>query len=343
MIERKEYKKLFVEVSPAFYKNMLFNAINKKEKIMVAYQEDPSRPFRDSDFLKGDKEFEYINMTGSPWKMCRDLVSLVKNTHYDELIVGGYDRIYSWVAVMVSPKKKNAVIVESTLRETQKKGWRVLLKKIFFRRVNKAYVCGKSHEDLVRFFGFKGKVVDILSVGFIRRVPQPVYEERDKVANFVYVGRLIPVKNLEWLIERFVNHTELTLTVIGTGELEEKLKAMAPENVHFTGAIPNTALPQYYQKADVFVLPSYSETYGLAVEEALNNGTPVLLSHMIGCQDNLVVKNDVGLVFKLNDVADFERQLSRICNANFYNHLRKNVSKMDFEKFEENIVRAFIG
>ena len=69
MIERKEYKKLFVEVSPAFYKNMLFNAINKKEKIMVAYQEDPSRPFRDSDFLKGDKEFEYINMTGSPWKM----------------------------------------------------------------------------------------------------------------------------------------------------------------------------------------------------------------------------------------------------------------------------------
>ena len=246
MIERKEYKKLFVEVSPAFYKNMLFNAINKKEKIMVAYQEDPSRPFRDSDFLKGDKEFEYINMTGSPWKMCRDLVSLVKNTHYDELIVGGYDRIYSWVAVMVSPKKKNAVIVESTLRETQKKGWRVLLKKIFFRRVNKAYVCGKSHEDLVRFFGFKGKVVDILSVGFIRRVPQPVYEERDKVANFVYVGRLIPVKNLEWLIERFVNHTELTLTVIGTGELEEKLKAMAPENVHFTGAIPNTALPQYY-------------------------------------------------------------------------------------------------
>lgn len=334
--------KLFVEVSPAFYKTLLFNELNRKEKILVAYQEDPNRSFRDSDFLKGEKEFDYVNMTGKPYKMLKELFGLIKKTKYDEVIVGGYDRIYSWLTVLISPKKKNGVIIESTLRETKKRGFTVLLKRFFFKRVSKAYVCGKSHADLVRAFGFKGKIIDIKSVGFIRRVPQPVYVERKEVKKFIYVGRLTHVKNLEWLINRFKSHPNLTLTIVGSGELDNALKAIAPVNVKFTGPIPNSKLPEYYQDSDVFILPSLTETFGLVVEEALNNGIPVFLSHMVGCQDNLVVANDVGLVFQLNDVDDFEQKLSLICNVDYYNKLRKNVSKMDFEEFEKEIINAFV-
>ena len=335
--------KLFVEVSPAFYKTMLFNAINHKEKILVVYQDDPKRPFRDSDFLKSDKEFEYVSMMGNPIKMCVDLVTLIKHTSYNEVVVGGYDRIYSWLTVLLSSKKKNSVIIESTYRETKKKGIRAILKKIFFKRVSKAYVCGKSHAELVKAFGFKGQIIDIGSVGFIRRVKQPPYEKRDIVKKFLYVGRLIAVKNLEWLINRFACHPELELTIIGTGDLENYLKSIANSNVKFLGTIPNSKLFEYYQKADVFVLPSYYETYGLVVEEALNNGTPVLLSHMVGCQDNLVVANDVGLVYTLDDINDFEKKLAQIRDIEIYNRLRENVSKMDFEKFEEDMVNAFVN
>ena len=335
--------KLFVNVSPAFYKTMLFNAINKREKIFVAYQDAPNRPYRGSDFFKGDKEFEYVYMTGTVLKICRELFLLVRNTKYDELIVGGYDIIYPWLAILLSPRKKNAVIIESTFRDTKKKGFRAFLKWLFFKRVSKAYVCGKSHADLVKYFGFKGKIVDIGSVGFIRRVAQPPYQERKKVENFVYVGRLVLVKNLEWTIRRFVNHPDLKLKIIGVGELESKLKSISPPNVQFVGEIPNTELSKYYQDADVFVLPSYYEPYGLVVEEALNNGTPVLVSHMIGCQDNLVAANKVGLVFRIGDVDDFEKQLSQIRDVETYNQLRKNISYLDFEKFEENMVKSFIG
>lgn len=335
--------KLFVEVSPAFYKTMLFNAINHKEKILVVYQDDPKRPFRDSDFLKSDKGFEYVSMMGNPIKMCVDLATLIKHTSYNEVIVGGYDRIYSWLTVLLSSKKKNSVIVESTYRETKKKGIRAILKKIFFKRVSKAYVCGKSHAELVKTFGFKGQIIDIGSVGFIRRVKQPPYEKRDIVKKFLYVGRLTAVKNLEWLINRFACHPELELTIIGTGDLENYLKSIANSNVKFLGTIPNSKLFEYYQKADVFVLPSYYEPYGLVVEEALNNGTPVLLSHMIGCQDNLVVANDVGLVYTLDDIDDFEKKLAQIRDIEIYNRLRENVSKMDFEKIEEDMVNAFVN
>lgn len=335
--------KIFADVSMAFYKTMFFNELAQKEDIFVVYRDTPNRPYRGDDFLTGERNFKHIFLKGPIKQASKQLVSILRENKYDEMIVGGYDNIIAWTSMLFSPKSKNGVIIESTYRETQKKGLRTLAKRIFFSRVSKAYVCGKSHADLVKAFGFKGRIIDIGTVGFIRRVPQPPYEERKEVKKFIFVGRLTHVKNLEWLIERFAQHPELDLTIIGSGELEVKLKSMAPDNVHFLGSIANTDLPHYYKEADVFVLPSLSEVFGLVVEEALNNGTPVLLSHMIGCQDNLVVANNVGLVFQLDDVEDFEQKLTQICTPEVYNQLRLNVSKMDFEQLENNMVNAFVG
>ena len=64
---------------------------------------------------------------------------------------------------------------------------------------------------------------------------------------------------------------------------------------------------------------------------------------MIGCQDNLVAAKNVGLVFQLNDVNDFEHKLNQICDINLYNNLRRNISKLDFEQFEEDMANAFVG
>lgn len=334
--------KIFTDVSPAFYKTLLFNELNKYEDILVVYQENPQRPFRDGDFLKGEKQFKFINQSGRKLRMVFNLINILWKTEYDELVVGGYNTIYPWVAVLLSPRRKNACIIESTLRETKRKGIREFAKRLFFRRVNKAYVCGKSHADLVKAFGFKGCIIDIGSVGFIRRVEQPPFKERRHVSEYLFVGRLTAVKNLEWLIGKFSLHPELSLTIIGTGELEEELKKIAPSNVHFLGAVDNTELPNYYRAADVFILPSYSETYGIVVEEALNNGTPVFVSNTVGCQDNLVAANNVGLVFELGNDEDFERKLKQMNEVSYYNHLRLNVSKMNFEEFEQNMVKSFL-
>lgn len=338
-----EIMKLFIDVSPAFYKTLLFNEIAKKEEILVIYVEVPDRPFRAGDFLGGEKNFKHIFLTGNMLKMCGELIRIVRKTTYDELIVGGYDRLACWAPVLVSPKRKNACIIESSYRETRKTGPRMWAKRLFFKRVDKAYVCGKSHIDLVRAFGFNGRVVDIGTVGLIRRVPQPAFEPREKVSEFLYVGRIAEVKNLEWLVERFSHHPELHLSIIGAGPLEARLKEIAGDNVRFLGMINNTELPRYYQQADVFVLPSKSEPYGLVVEEALNNGTPVLVSNMVGCQDNLVAANGVGLVFEIDNDADFENCLQRICDPDEYNKLRQKVARMDFEQLARQMINAFIG
>ena len=335
--------KLFFDVSPAFYKTLMFNNLSKKEDILVVYRDNINRPFRGKDFLSEEKHFKNYTLSGNMFHVSLGIIKMILKNRYNELIVGGYDSIYPWLAVLLSPRKKNGCIVESTYRETRKGGVRAYAKRLFFKHISKAYVCGKSHSDLVKAFHFKGKIVDIGTVGFIRRIPQPPFEKRNSVKRFLYVGRLTRVKNLEWLIERFSKHPELDLTIVGAGELEEKLKSISTTNIHFTGPVPNAELSKYYQEADVFVLPSLLEPFGLVVEEALNNGTPVLLSHMIGCQDNLVAAKNVGLVFQLNDVNDFEHKLNQICDINLYNNLRRNISKLDFEQFEEDMANAFVG
>ena len=54
--------------------------------------------------------------------------------------------------------------------------------------------------------------------------------------------------------------------MVGYGELDEKLRTIVPENVVFTGAVENANLPSYYRKNDVFILPSYSEPWGLLLK-----------------------------------------------------------------------------
>ena len=192
-------------------------------------------------------------------------------------------------------------------------------------------------------FGFCGEIVLFKSVGLFNVIEQPKYHPRNIVKNFLFVGRLIPVKNLEWLINRFENHPELNLTIVGFGELEEMIrqKIRTSNNIKLVGAVKNIELPFYYQQADVFILPSITETWGLVIEEALNNGTPIMCSHMVGSADDLVVKLKTGVTFELDNIQDFEQKLVEICNPNIYNEMRKHISLLDFNERERQVVDSF--
>lgn len=337
-------KKLFIDISPGFYKTKLLTEISKEIDIFVIYTTDYDKSTRNKDFMQGNKHFEYLDLNGSHIMQWLTIVKIILFGGFDEVIVGGYNNITTWLPVLVSSKKKNSVIVESTFRETKTEGIRAFLKKVFFKRVSRAYVCGSPHEKLTRMFGFKGECIKWNSVGLINRIEQPDYSERDRVRDFLFVGRLIEEKNLEWLIERFAEHPELNLSIIGFGPLDETLKNRTKsDNVKFVGAVNNKELPSWYQKADVFILPSKSETWGLVVEEALNNGTPVMLSDAVGCADDLVLELMTGVVFTKDDKADFEEKLKVMMDPQRYNYFRKNISNINFEQRECSIIKAFLN
>ena len=101
---------------------------------------------------------------------------------------------------------------------------------------------------------------------------------------------------------------------------KEDIERLAKENIIFHGAIDNKKLSSVYQNNDVFILPSYSEPWGLVVEEALNNGTPIILSDKIGCKDDVLDSN--GLEFQCDSEQSLHNAIAKIVELDFYNSLR---------------------
>jgi len=96
----------------------------------------------------------------------------------------------------------------------------------------------------------------------------------------LFVGRLIPEKGLEVLLESVESwNKEIKLKIIGSGPLETKVRKVASQlqNVDFIEGIDSNNLPVYYSGSDLLIVPSISEEgFGRVIIEALACGTPVI-------------------------------------------------------------------
>lgn len=129
----------------------------------------------------------------------------------------------------------------------------------------------------------------------------------------LFAGKLEPVKNPKLLLSAFkkLHLTNVHLLFVGNGELERELKIEAEnlkEKIHFLDFQNQTQMPTIYQACDLFCLPSNSETWGLAVNEAMASGKPVLASDKVGCAVDLV-NTKTGSMFKHGDLTDLVQKL----------------------------------
>ena len=139
----------------------------------------------------------------------------------------------------------------------------------------------------------------------------------DKVKfNIVYVGRLETVKNVDSLIKAFANFNNINahLTIVGDGrereELEKLAKKLNLENiVKFVGFQPEPF--RFLSSADLFVLPSYSEGFGIAAVEAMFLKIPVLCSNVGGIPEFIHDKNN-GFLFDPKDINQLTSLLNEI-------------------------------
>ncbi len=117
------------------------------------------------------------------------------------------------------------------------------------------------------------------------------------------LGRLVADKGLNYLLEAFalLKQSNAVLVFAGTGAEEQNLREMAThlgvaERVRFAGYVPNQEASRYYSISDVFVLPSittplFKEPWGLVVNEAFNQGVPVIATDAVGAAAGGLVRD----------------------------------------------------
>jgi glycosyltransferase involved in cell wall biosynthesis len=119
---------------------------------------------------------------------------------------------------------------------------------------------------------------------------------------FLYVGRLDAEKGLDTLLEAF-RDVPGELLLVGSGTDEERLRALAGERVHFEGPHDRDELVDYYARADVFVLPSRSEPWGMVLNEAAAAALPIVTTEGVGAAHDLVEDGSNGFVVPVDDAA----------------------------------------
>jgi glycosyltransferase involved in cell wall biosynthesis len=119
---------------------------------------------------------------------------------------------------------------------------------------------------------------------------------------FLFVGRLIPLKRVDWLIDalsELCDH-QFELWIVGAGEAEHLLRAQAEKSlagrVRWFGQLPLVEVPSVMVQADCLVLPSIHDGWGAVASEALMTGTRVISSEACGVAD-VVRASGVGGVF----------------------------------------------
>lgn len=124
----------------------------------------------------------------------------------------------------------------------------------------------------------------------------------DKPTAFLYVGRLEPYKGIQDLLAAFIDlpqkSGESHLIIVGDGSMRGLIESAARTHpaVEYLGRLSGNALMHAYSRADVFVLPSRVEPWGLAVNEAMAAGLPVIVTDRVGCVDDLLREGENGRI-----------------------------------------------
>lgn len=109
------------------------------------------------------------------------------------------------------------------------------------------------------------------------------------------------------------------LLIVGDGEersrLENRALELALEGVRFPGFRNQSELPAFFALADVFVLPSRHEPWGLIVNEAMAAGCAVVVSDEVGAHADLVTDGVEGFVFPATDIDALYAALARVTSS----------------------------
>jgi len=331
-VKKTEYDYVIVTQLPAFYKINLYNEMSKRLKLFVIFLGTSTVESRSTDFCSiEDACFDFLIVHEGNFQNRNRLLSAYKifkalnRTNFSILITGGWDLFESWVLAFWYPKNFNSLALESG-KESKTKGFKGFIKKVFLSRIKVVFVSGNAQKEVVEKLGFKKNIYTTGGVGIINKI---AYNRKSSVysGKFLYVGRISKEKNLELLISTFKEMPSISLSCIGTGPDLDLLEKIAPQNVNFLGSLKNSILVEYYLNYDYLILPSYSEPWGLVIEEALYYGLPVICSNNCGASE-LIQPSKNGYIFSLEEKLNLKTLLDSINNQNQY--LSFNNKNMNF-------------
>lgn len=220
-------------------------------------------------------------------------------------------------------------------------------------------ISNAERETVINRLGAAPECVFIVPPGVDAELFRPLQEPdaRDR-RRLVVAGRLHPLKGVDLAIEALAEIPAATrpeLIVIGSPppdgeEYAASLHALARElgvesDVHFVGAKTRVPLADELRRADIVLMPSHSETFGLVSLEAASSGVPVVAYRSGGLQES-VLDGRTGVLVDSRDPAEWAAAISGLLRDDAYRlrlarQAREHAESMSWESSTLALVRVY--
>jgi hypothetical protein len=226
-------------------------------------------------------------------------------------------------------RRKSRLIVWAEYAESTEKGrglMRGTLRKLLCRHVDAFLAVGRSGARYIRSLGVDER--KIFEISYTTRVEDfaavEITRPPEQARRLLYVGQLIERKGLTQFLEVLskwaVVHPDRTIefVFVGDGALRRTLESLpiaANVTLTFAGTCAYENLPWFYGGGGVFVLPTFADTWGVCINEALAAGVPVLGSIYSQAVEELVQDGQNGWTFRAGHEAEIYRAIDRMMHT----------------------------
>lgn len=350
-------KILFITNIPSPYRIEFFNELGKTQDVKVLFEAERARHINNnwySDniinnfeavFLKnGEIEERKIN-----WKILKhikrsrqDIIVLTNYAYFTEMLVF----IYLKTLRIPYYLEVDGGIVKS--ENTLKKWYKSFLISGAYGYISPS----KQTDDYLLYYGAKKekihrypftslKEIDILKGNLSAKEKDKIREELEMEENKIIlsVGQFIHRKGYDILLKAAKNIDKNTGIYIVGGEPTEEYIDLKDKgnlnNVHFIGFKSKEDLKNYYKAADLFVLPTREDIWGLVINEAMAYGLPIITTNKCVAGLELVKEAENGFIIPTEDYRELEKKINDILSDDT---LRNNMSRKSLEKIRKYVI-----
>ena len=279
----------------------------------------------DIDLLSG-YEHQFLTTSGghSPaWSRMACLARWISD--HDAVVVHGYSNPWMLLAALLCRTRRVPYLLRGdSVPQGQATGLRRRLRNAVARAVVSASAAGlaigRLNEEFYRHYGAPRIIWAPYSVDDERFAGPPPTSRSELLSRWdldghkpviMFCGKLCPRKRpLDLCAAAKALTRDVNLVFVGDGVLADEVRAcLPPGSGAVTGFVNQSELPAYYHAADILVLPSEAEPWGLVVNEAMAAGVVPVVSDRVGAAPDLVVA--VGEVYPCGDTARLADALSR--------------------------------
>ena len=357
---------LFISNYPSPYRVDFFNLLGKHVDLTVAFtekieaQKHRSLQWFNKDYSGFKAVFLNSQIAIGKVKFFKDIIPLLKS-NFDHIILGGYTSGTQMIAIEYMKMHKMPFTIEADGGFISAESrLHYLIKRHFISSADSWLSSGKATALYFKHYGAKEESIFYYPFTSQRKKDLELAQiidsgEKGKLRKklgineprmVLFVGQMIHRKGIDILLKAAQELPEnVAVVIVGAEPTEEYLemwKELKLKNVYFVGFKVKDELAEYYEAADLFVMPTREDIWGLVINEAMSYGLPIVSTDRCVAALELVENNVNGMIVPVENPAALAEGILQVLASDMIGMGRR--SRLKIQNYTiENMVEAHVA